>query len=118
LKLLDAEGIREVSKQGMEVGSHAMSHPRLSELDAQSLNFELNESRRVLSEVLGVAVEGFCYPYGDVDGAVVQATRQAGYIYACATKKQVEHDVYDWPRIFVGQRDSSPRLWIKLKTPK
>lgn len=117
LRLLDAEGIREVSEQGMEVGSHTMSHPRLSELDAGTLDFELNESRRVLTEILGMPVEGFCYPYGDLDGAVVQATRKAGYAYACATKNQVEHNVHDWPRIFVGEEDSSLRLWIKLKTP-
>lgn len=117
LRLLDAEGIREVSEQGMEVGSHTMNHPRLSEVDAETLDFELNESRRVLSEIVGGPVEGFCYPYGDLDGAAVQAARKAGYAYACATKKRVEHDVYDWPRMFVGEKDTSLRLWIKLKTP-
>lgn len=115
LRLLDAEGIREVSRQGMEVGSHTMSHPRLSGLDAGTLDTELNESRRVLGVILGTPVEGFCYPYGNLDGAAVQAVRRAGYAYGCATKKQVENDVYDWPRIFAGQRDFSLKLWLKLK---
>ncbi len=115
LRLLDAEGIREVSRQGMEVGSHTMSHPRLPDLDAEALDPEVNDSRRILGEVLGMPVEGFCYPYGDLDGAAVQAVRRAGYAYACATKKQVEHDIYDWPRMFVGEKDSSLRLWAKLK---
>lgn len=115
LRLLDAEGIREVSRQGMEVGSHTMSHPRLSELDVGTLDAEVNESRRVLGEILGMPVEGFCYPYGNLDEAAVQAVRRAGYAYACATKKQIENDVYDWPRIFTGQGDFPLKLWLKLK---
>src|SRR5918997_2390157 len=61
LKLLDAEGVREVSERGMEVGSHSMTHARLSGAKPELLEREVGDSRRVLSEVLGRAVEGFCY---------------------------------------------------------
>lgn len=115
LRLLGADGVREVSAQGMEVGAHSMSHPRLSNLRAEALEREVNESRRVLGEILGAPIEGFCYPYGNLNATAVRAVRRAGYVYACATKKHVEQSVHDWPRIFVGERDTGLRLWTKLK---
>ena len=115
MRLLEAEGVREVSERGMEVGSHTVTHPRLSGLDAETLIHEVVDSRQMLSEILNGPVEGFCYPYGDLDGPAVRAARGAGYGYAVATKKQVEWGLHDWPRTYVGERDSPLRLGVKLR---
>lgn len=114
MKLLGADGVREVSERGMEVGSHSMSHARLHGLRLEALELEVGESRRVLSEVTGEAVEGFCYPYGSLDSRAVEAAREAGYSYACAYKARVTRDSYDLPRAFVGERDGTLRLAVKL----
>ena len=114
-RLLGADGVREVSERGAEVGSHSMTHPRLSRLDPETLVYEVRASRRALSEIVGAPVEGFCYPYGDLDGRAVQAARSTGYRYAVATKKRVERSVYDWPRIYLGEKDTPLRLGIKLR---
>ncbi len=108
--------MREVSERGMEIGSHSVTHPRLSGLDSGTLIREVGDSRQMLSEVLNGPVEGFCYPYGDLDGPAVRAARRAGYAYAVATKKQVECGLYDWPRTYVGEKDSPLRLGVKLKS--
>jgi peptidoglycan/xylan/chitin deacetylase (PgdA/CDA1 family) len=115
LKLLEADGVREVSERGMEVGSHTMTHPRLSGLDPEVLVHEVSDSRQVLSEILNAPVEGFCYPYGDLDGAAIRAVRRTGYGYACAVRERIEHSLYDLPRTYVGEKDSLLRLAIKLK---
>lgn len=115
LRLLRADGVREVAERGMEVGSHTMSHPRLSGLSPETLVHEVSESRRRISEIVGTQVEGFCYPYGDLDARAVRAVREAGYVYACATKSRVEGNVYDWPRTFVGEKDFPLRLGVKLE---
>ncbi len=115
LRLLGAKGVREVSERGMEIGSHTLTHPRLSELDRSVVVREVGESRRILSEIVDTPVDCFCYPYGDLDKAAVQVVRETGYAYACATKKQVEGTVFDWPRIYVGDKDSSLRLETKLR---
>jgi peptidoglycan/xylan/chitin deacetylase (PgdA/CDA1 family) len=116
LKLLGADGVREVSERGMEIGSHSVTHPRLSGLDSETLIREVEDSRQMLSEIVNAPVEGFSYPYGDLDGPAVRAARGAGYIYAVATKKQVEVGLYDWPRTYVGEKDFPLRLGVKLKT--
>jgi peptidoglycan/xylan/chitin deacetylase (PgdA/CDA1 family) len=115
IRLLGAEGIREVAARGMEVGSHGMSHLRLAGLEPDLLEDEVMDSRRVLSELLGETVEGFCYPYGSVDRAAIQAVHRARYAYACAITERIERNVYDLPRIPIGERDDIRRFGAKLK---
>jgi len=113
-QLLQASGVCEVAERGMEVGSHTMTHPRLSGLDPEVLVHEVSDSRRVLSDILGAPVEGFCYPYGDLDGAAIRAVRGAGYSYGCAVRS-IEYSIYDLPRFYIGDKDSIPRFEMKLK---
>jgi peptidoglycan/xylan/chitin deacetylase (PgdA/CDA1 family) len=115
MRLLGAEGIREAAKRGMEIGSHGMSHTRLSGLQPARLEEEVAESRRVLGEILDEVVEGFCYPYGSVDGPATRAARRAGYSYACTCWTRVESNVYDLPRPFVWEIDGPSILAAKLK---
>jgi peptidoglycan/xylan/chitin deacetylase (PgdA/CDA1 family) len=115
LRLLEADGVREVSERGMEVGSHTVTHPRLAGLDPEMLAREVGDSRRMLGEIVGTPVEGFSYPYGDLDVPAVRAARSAGYVYAVATKKQIEYGLYDWPRTYVGEKDSPLKFGVKLK---
>jgi peptidoglycan/xylan/chitin deacetylase (PgdA/CDA1 family) len=115
LKLLDAAGVREVSERGMEVGSHSLTHARLAGAEPESLDKEVGDSRRVLGEALGEAVEGFCYPYGSLDAAAVRAAHRAGYAYACGWRTLVERSAYDWPRIPISDRDGFLRFSAKLQ---
>lgn len=115
LKLLDAEGLREVSERGMEVASHTMTHARLAGAAPELLEYEVGESRRALGEILGEEVGGFCYPYGSLDEAAVRAARLAGYAYACGWNTPVERSAYDLPRIPIAERDNPPRFAAKLR---
>jgi len=115
LKLLEADGVREVSERGMEIGAHSVTHPRLPGLDSETLLREVEDSRQMLSEIVNAPVEGFSYPYGAVDRPAVRAAREAGYVYAVATKTQVEGGLHDWPRTYVGEKDYPLRLGVKLK---
>jgi peptidoglycan/xylan/chitin deacetylase (PgdA/CDA1 family) len=115
MRLLGSEELREVSERGMEVGSHSMTHTALPGLDRELLEQELGDSRRKLGEILGEAVEGFCYPYGGLDAAAVAAARRTGYGYACSFETRVERSAYDLPRIAVSQKDNYLRFVAKLK---
>jgi peptidoglycan/xylan/chitin deacetylase (PgdA/CDA1 family) len=116
LRLLEANGVREISERGMEVGSHTVTHPRLPGLDPERLVHEVSDSRQLLGEIVGAPVGGFCYPYGNLDSPAIQAARRAGYLYAVGTKKSIEYGLYDWPRTYVGEKDSPLRLGVKLRT--
>jgi peptidoglycan/xylan/chitin deacetylase (PgdA/CDA1 family) len=82
----------------MELGSHTVTHPRLSGLDPEMLAREVDDSRQMLGEIVGTPGKCFSYPNGDLDGPAVRAVRSAGCVYAVATKKQIEYGIYDWPR--------------------
>ena len=92
-----------------------MRHLRLSSLSDTRMCEEVEGSRRILGEVLGRPLEGFCYPYGDLNDQAVQAVREAGYSYACAYRAGMRHGTYAIPRIYVGERDSGFRLQVKLR---
>jgi peptidoglycan/xylan/chitin deacetylase (PgdA/CDA1 family) len=85
------EQIREMSNAGVDIQSHALSHPFLtrrrhrSKSDAQYaewLRRELSESKRILEKETGKKVQFLAYPYGDYDDTVVNATGKAGYTAA------------------------------------
>lgn len=113
LDLLSSDQIRDVAARGMEVGSHGRLHQRLTTLDPHELMSEINGSRDELAAVLGRAPAGFCYPYGAVDGNVLQATVAAGYVYACAVKVATPSR-FALRRFFVGGADHPARLLLKV----
>ena len=85
-KILNKETLREFMDVGMEVASHTCSHSRMPLLSDVDLANELSQSKQVLEDILGQAVESFAYPYGVHDDRCVQAVRDAGYKYACTTR--------------------------------
>lgn len=111
--LLTAEGIREVAAAGQEIGSHGLLHQDLTAAPDDVLQQELRGSRDLLREITGTLPAGFCYPYGHLDGRVADATRAAGYAYACAIAPGRLTGPYALPRTHVSQADGPARLRIK-----
>lgn len=112
--LMTAADVRRAADAGMEIGSHSLNHVRLPEVDAAELQHEVRDSRRLLAELIGRDVTGFCYPYGAVGEREVQAVRAAGYDYACSVQSSPLDGRHALPRAFIGDRDSSPRLFAKV----
>jgi putative peptidoglycan lipid II flippase len=114
LPLLEKDELREVMARGIEIGSHGLSHVRLAGLDHATLRREVQDSRDLLSGLLGEAVDGFCYPYGSLDGPAVRAVQEAGYAYGCGVKvPSAAVSRFSLPRTHVGERDGFLRLTVK-----
>jgi len=111
--LLSAEGIRQAAAEGIEIGSHGLTHVDLTRADDALLHAEVNDSGDLLSGMTGAPVSGFCYPYGKVDRRVVDAVEKAGYAYACATDPGHLAGPLALPRVHVGERDTAWRLHLK-----
>ena len=75
----------ELDRAGIEIGSHTVSHPILTRIDSQRLQYELCESKARLEAVLGRRVDLFCFPNGDYDRQVVREVESAGYRCAVTT---------------------------------
>lgn len=73
------EQAREMDANGIEIGSHTMTHPILTNISDERLRWELHESKLRLEEALGRRVDQFCYPNGDNDERVQCEVARAGY---------------------------------------
>jgi peptidoglycan/xylan/chitin deacetylase (PgdA/CDA1 family) len=105
---------RALIARGWEIGSHTVSHPRLTGLNELALSAELSRSREECTEQLGVECRTIAYPYGDVDGRVIAATQAAGYDAAARLSSDLGGtDPYSFPRAGIYRRDSGPRIWLK-----
>ncbi|MFJ1974850.1 polysaccharide deacetylase family protein [Streptomyces sp. NPDC087903] len=113
--LLTADGIRGAAAEGVEIGSHGLTHVDLTAVDDLTLKSEVTGSRAVLSELTGTEIAGFCYPYGTIDRRAVDAVREAGYSYACAIDPGPLNGPYALPRLHIGQDDNAVRLFLKYR---
>ncbi len=85
-RLLNAVELRELHANGIEIGSHTVSHARLTDVGDSQLKAELADSRAVLEDALGSAVTSFAYPYGAWDARCADAVQTVGYHAACTTR--------------------------------
>jgi peptidoglycan/xylan/chitin deacetylase (PgdA/CDA1 family) len=82
--LLDAPRIRALQGEGVEFGSHSVSHKPLARLAADDAFQELNKSRWMLAELLERDVNVFAYPFSNQSREVRALAQQAGY--RCAVR--------------------------------
>lgn len=84
-RFLDRTQLQTLVRSGFEIGSHTMTHPRLTEIDGPERARELGEARSLLEAAVAKPVTAFAYPEGDVDAAVEWAVSEAGYTLAFTT---------------------------------
>jgi peptidoglycan/xylan/chitin deacetylase (PgdA/CDA1 family) len=80
--------LAEMSRGGIEMGSHALDHPILARLPREEMERQVVESRRLLGARIGSPIRFFSYPngkYEDVTPEVEAAVRAAGYLGAVST---------------------------------
>ena len=77
--------LRQLERDGIEIGSHTVTHRELTRLsDAEALH-ELTASRAALEQHLHHPVPWLAYPAGAEDARVVGLARRAGYRLALTT---------------------------------
>lgn len=102
--ILSWRALRDVVSAGIEVASHSHTHPQLDRLPLPAVRAELQRSRGLLEDNLGIPIEGFAYPFGYWNGNVRSSVRAAGYSYACA--------VGDLPVSGTADRFTLPRMTV------
>ncbi|HEX4730829.1 MAG TPA: polysaccharide deacetylase family protein [Solirubrobacterales bacterium] len=74
--------IRPVIARGWEVDSHSATHPDLTQLSGQELEYQVAASRRYLRRKFGIPSDNFCYPSSEYDATTIAAVKEAGYVGA------------------------------------
>jgi peptidoglycan/xylan/chitin deacetylase (PgdA/CDA1 family) len=105
---MTADELREVSRDGLvSIGAHTVTHSRLSQLPESGQWREISESKAMLEQILGRAVDTFSYPFGDrsdYSDRTVAAVWKAGYRLACSNFEGTvgpKSDRFQLPRLHV-----------------
>jgi Predicted xylanase/chitin deacetylase len=118
--LMDKAQIKDWLQSGQEIGSHTLTHPRLTQISPSQAREEISGSKKKLEDTFGNTVEHFCYPYGDWNPTVRDIVAEAGYKSACITKFGVnatESDPFVLKRITVrypSLKLKTLREWLRL----
>jgi peptidoglycan/xylan/chitin deacetylase (PgdA/CDA1 family) len=107
-RIMTPDEVRALAADGLvEVGSHTVTHVRLSAVPPLVQRQEIQQSKWCLEEILGTAVRSFAYPYGNrsmYTAATVALVQQAGYASACSNfpgMVESSSSCFELPRIRV-----------------
>ncbi|MGI8554069.1 MAG: polysaccharide deacetylase family protein [Dehalococcoidia bacterium] len=118
-RLLTWPMLQELHNAGMTIGSHTLTHPRLTGVPEAEARRQIEVSKCLLEQRLGSEVQCFAYPYGqvgDFDSHTEQLVRVAGYLTALAAVDapvELGGDRYALPRVAIDIDDPLPVLAAK-----
>lgn len=73
--------LQEMNGEGLDVGSHSVSHPILSSLSKEDLDFEISKSYKRIEKEIGRPPTGICYPNGMSGDVSVEVENAVSKIY-------------------------------------
>ena len=104
LSLLDWSQISQAVTNGIEVGAHTVTHPKLDLLPRATAQHEIRSSKLCIEDRVGVKVSTFAYPFGFRDDHIINMVRESGFESACAVRYKTASgfdNVFDLPRHIV-----------------
>jgi peptidoglycan/xylan/chitin deacetylase (PgdA/CDA1 family) len=119
----DWAGLRAAQDEGLAIGAHTVTHPKLSALDPDAAHEEIAAGKRELEQQLGRSLTAFAYPYGAVADFSVEHERMVaalGFAAAFslepgpATLRAVRRRPLAIRRVCVTRADRPARFLAKL----
>jgi len=75
--------IRQLSEEGIEIGAHTISHPRLNQIPLQAARKEISDCKKTLETHLRKPIFSFAYPHGHYNQSVRDCVEETGFGAAC-----------------------------------
>ena len=102
---LSEEDVRTLTRAGMTIGCHGMTHLPWRGLSSRGFQEELGESRMILEELTGRQVDTAACPFGSYDRQVLGALRKYGYRQVFTSDDGIaKPDRWLQPRNSINQR--------------
>lgn len=97
---------------GIEIGSHGLLHKPLADISETEVKASVVDSKKILEDKLGKAINAFSYPSGSFTEGIVEKVKEAGYEYACAAShvhhKKHLNNLFLLRRVKISHTSSSP----------
>ncbi len=114
--MVSTDQLKELYKNGWEIGSHSKTHAHLPGVSEDLLPDEIRLSKLNLEEKLGVPINSFAYPFGEINDNIIRLTSSYGYKSAVGLGNELAHgmnSIFYLSRIEV-QNDFSLDQFIRL----
>jgi len=118
--MLSWDEVQSLSRVGVTVGSHTVSHQVLARVDERTAGVEIGDSKRILEARTGSRVAFFAYPNGtsaDFTDSTIDELKKAGYSAAVTTIRGVNRngaDVFRLRRTGIYLTDTLNVIKFKL----
>ncbi len=77
------DGIQVAFDNGNEIANHSKTHPDISKLTPADLHTEISEPENTIeSNITGLSISTFAYPFGTFNDAIIDTLQAAGYVGA------------------------------------
>ncbi|MBO0688203.1 MAG: polysaccharide deacetylase family protein [Candidatus Dormibacteraeota bacterium] len=128
-----AAQVSEMSRNGIEIGSHTFNHEDLTREAPDRLRMELTRSKQTLEHLTGHPVRDFAYPAGRYNRAVQAAVQRVGYVSAMASDESPQPGAspsraegslhtwsgrFAWARLEVNGHETLPQFGASLGRPE
>jgi peptidoglycan/xylan/chitin deacetylase (PgdA/CDA1 family) len=116
--LMSPEQIREMSAEGIEFGSHTVTHPALPLCSPEQSRVELTESKQMLEQLTGKEIISLAYPYGAVNDTIKSIAVETGYKFGIATTSgpvKFYEDLFEIRRIQIFPWTNKFGFWKKTQ---
>jgi peptidoglycan/xylan/chitin deacetylase (PgdA/CDA1 family) len=103
--------VEDMSRHGMDIEAHTMSHPDLRIVRAAQARGEILQSRQILQTRLHRSVRVFAYPYGAYNPAILSDVSRAGYLAAFTTHVgwvETSTHMLTLPRVYANHNNIVP----------
>jgi len=115
--IVSEEQVLQLDREGFEILSHTVTHPKLTILESKGLRAELVDSKTVLERIVGHEVCGVSYPFGAYDLRVCDAAKQVGYRLGFTIEPRIVNNSMDnmqIGRFAVSPEDSLIKFRLKV----
>ena len=116
--------VRELRGEGIQFGSHTVSHPDMRSLGPEQIEYELGYSKEVIEQKLGEPINSFAYPFAfpeedaDFTRFLLDALENQGFQNGVTTilgRASRRSSPYFLPRLPVNSWDDDAFLQAKLE---
>ncbi len=116
-EILGQQEVLEMHSAGFEIGSHTITHPRLTLVASKIAREEIERSRMIMEIFLNAPVKSFAYPFGLVNDEIKKLVKESGYLFACSSssgQRDISRDLLEIRRIKVRNTTNSFIIYFQL----
>ncbi|MDR4499290.1 MAG: polysaccharide deacetylase family protein [Candidatus Scalindua sp.] len=81
---LTSDQIKEMIGNGMEIGSHGLTHNFFPDMNSHEIKFELSESKKILESITKQPIHYIAFPGGHYNRTVLRMLEMSDYRGACS----------------------------------